>query len=84
MNIPYGQKRYIYLNPYFSNVPILTIKMFVLMCPYVCTYLSMYIYSFSPVTIRDGAEEIKTNRCLYLVSLCVFDLFVGLELLNSH
>lgn len=57
----------IYLNTYFSNVPILTMKMFVLMCPYVCMFLSMYIYSFSPVTIRDGAEEIKTNRCLYLV-----------------
>lgn len=46
MNIPYGQKRYIYLNPYFpyfSNVPILTIKMFV--HTYVRIYLCIFIVS---------------------------------------
>lgn len=59
----------IYLNPYFSNVPILTIKMFVLMCPYVC----IDIYSFSPITIGDGAEKLKqivvciSFRCACLI-----------------
>lgn len=67
MNIPYGQKRYLFESVFFKcaytnykNVfPYVSIRM----------YVSIYarIYSFSPVTIRDGAEEIKTNRCLYLV-----------------